>query len=42
MLLRLEWLVLRPGAQRREVKRWFAQASAEAPELAIRISAMPS
>jgi hypothetical protein len=42
MLSRLEWLVLRPAAQRLGVRRWFAHASAETPELAIRISAMPS
>ena len=38
MLSRLEWLVLRK-VRRLDLRRWFARVSADAPELAIRISA---
>jgi hypothetical protein len=37
MLSRLEWLVLRSGCDRFGIRRWFARASADAPELAIRL-----
>jgi len=39
MLSRLEWIVLRGPGQRCVDHRWFAHVSADAPELAFRISA---